>query len=686
MRVWSYAAIAVCVALFALAAYFKGSDMLLERHPESWLNTAEIDNEVNACFDLNQYANRKWIAANPVPSDQTRWGNFEILHQKSLDAQRAIVESAAAHAGNAAPGSAEQLVGYMYASGMDEARIERAGYAPIKPELDKIAALKNTRDIVKYLTGAFARGYSPLFNISAFADFKNASMQIAYASQGGLGLPAPDYYSQMRYADTRAAYQSHIARLLQLANIGVGLAEKQAKQVFAFEARLAKAKLSPVELRDPARQYHFVSVAAANRITPHFEWGAFFKAQGVHLKQGFSLSQPKFFAEIDKMLTDTPLAQWQAYLRFHILSGAAPYLSSAFQKEDFAFYNQTLNGQQAMQPRWKRVLSVVNDQLDMALGQLYIAQYFTPQTKRHAQALVDNLRRALKARIEKLDWMSNTTKQKALEKWRSLLVKIGYPDKWRDWSGLTLNATDYFSNIQAALKFNHAYEMSKVGRPTDRFEWTMSPQTVNAYYDPTNNTINFPAAILQPPFFSAQADEALNYGGIGAVIGHEMIHGYDDEGSQFDASGNQVNWWSVADRQAFNAHTAKLVEQFNAYSPLPGLRVNGQLTLGENIADLGGLEAAYDALQMALRKNSSLARAKFDGYSQSQRFFINWALIWRANIRPETLKVRLNIDPHAPMQYRAIGAPSNMLSFANAFSCKAGEAMVRAAPVRVKIW
>ncbi|CCD30216.1 Metallopeptidase [Candidatus Glomeribacter gigasporarum BEG34] len=696
-----------CSATFLLAACSEKPNQSNQSEPsfkENWLKKSEIDPDRRiACTDLNQYVNAKWLSNNPIPADKTQWGPFEILKEKSLNDQRAIAEAAAKNIGSAKASSPEQLVGLFYAAGMDEAAIERAGFDPVKPELDAIAALRDTSSIVRYLTDTFVRyststnsdsadtffqGKRRLFNLQRDTDLKNPKVQIAYVFQDGLGLPAPDYYTKAEHAELRSAYTAHIARLLQLVNIDVQSAQRQAGQVLAFETRLANASFTPVEMYDPDNLYHFVSVSQANQITPNFDWGAFFKAQGVDLKEGFSLSSPKFFKEVNQMLVDTSIEQWQAYLRFHALKNAAPYLSSAFQNEYFAFYDKTLKGQQEIAPRWKRVLDTVNSQLGMALGQLYVAKHFPPEAKKQALTLINNLSAALKARIEKLDWMSAETKKRALEKWQTFLSQIGYPDQWRDYSALRLKAGDYFGSIQAAARFNHAYAMSRIGQPTDRSEWGpwTTPQMINAFYSPNDNTINFPAAVLQPPYFHPQADDALNYGGIGAIIGHEMTHAYDDQGSQFDAYGKLENWWTEADRKAFKARTDTLVKQFDAYSPLPGLFVNGTLTLDENIADLGGLSISYDALQNELNKRPALAKLKIDDYTQNQRFFINSALKWRENIRPEKLKVALNTDQHAPAQYRAIGAPSNLSSFAEAFSCKAGDPMVRTGDAQVKIW
>ena len=654
--------------------------------PPSAFDVQELNTGIDACHDFNGFVNAKWVAANPIPDDRTRWGSFDTLREDSLNVQRKLVETAASQAASAKPGSIEQKIGYLYASGMDEAAIDKAGFAPIKPQLARIAGLKNSAQIVAYVSDSHAHGAPILFRFGGNADFKDSNQEIAYAGQGGLGLPTTDYYSKPEFAKIRTAYVAYIARMLELTGIGAAEAQRQAKAVLAFETRLAGSSLGRVEMRKPENRYHYVSIAEADKITPSLDWATFFKAQGADVKDGFSLSQPQFFAQVQKMLHDVPLAQWQAYLRYHAIADAAPYLSTPFQREDFAFNEQTLNGQKTIKPRWKRVLDTTNDAMGMALGQLYVTDNFSPTSKQRAEELVANLRTAYKTRIENLEWMSDATKQKALQKWATFVPKIGYPDKWRDWSGLTLTPDNYFANVRAADKFNYDYRIAKIGKPVDRSEWGMTPQTVNAYYSAQKNEIVFPAAILQPPFFDANADDAINYGGIGAVIGHEMGHGYDDQGSKFDASGNNANWWTDADRTAFEARTAKLGAQFDAYEPLPGKHVNGALTMGENIGDLGGLNAAYTALQMALSKNPAEANQKIDGYTQDQRFFLNWARVWRGSIRPEAQLTLLNTDPHAPAQYRAIGAPSNMPEFASAFQCKSGDAMVRDGEKEVRIW
>nr|MBH1359728.1 M13 family metallopeptidase [Stenotrophomonas maltophilia] len=647
------------------------------------LNSADLDPAIPACTDLNGFVNSKWLKANPVPGDQTTWGSFEILRERSLEVQHALVQQAAASQAKA--GSVEAKIGDIWKTGNDEAKIEAAGLAPLQPQLDKITALNDTAAITRYLRDSQAEGKGVLFSLFANADYKDSANVIAYVGQGGLGLPEKGYYFDDAQAKIRDAYVAYIAQVLTLSGVDAAQAAEQAKAVMAFETRLAKASMSRIEMRDPAKRYNPLSAAEADKLTPNFSWTALFETLKVPAAQKFSLAQPGFFAEMDKMLADVPASTWQAYLRFHTIDDASPYLSSQFEKANFDFYGTTLRGQKEMQPRWKRVLESVNGGMGEALGQLYVDAVFPAESKVAMQHLVENLSQALKARLEQLPWMGEETRKKALEKWASFTPKIGYPDKWRDWAGLQTNGDSYLGNMQAARAFNYRYMLDKIGKPVDKTEWGMTPQTVNAYYNATKNEIVFPAAILQAPFFDAKADPALNYGGIGAVIGHEMMHGYDDSGSQFAANGNFDNWWTDADRKAFTERTDQLVAQFDGYESVPGVFVKGKLTLGENIGDLGGLTVAYDALQMALKEDPK-ANVEVDGHSQDQRFFMNWATVWRRNFTDGELRVRLNTDPHAPANFRANGAPSNMPSYAAAFQCKAGDAMVRADDKRVVIW
>ncbi|CAE6796966.1 Neutral endopeptidase [Xanthomonas arboricola pv. corylina] len=648
---------------------------------------SELGPAASACQNLDDFVNGAWAKANPIPADRTSWGMFDELTEKSLTTQREIVESAAKQADTQTDPLTRKL-GLLYASGMDEAAIEAAGDQPIRPLLETIGALKSPEDVAKYIASRYAEGDGQVFQFGASADFHKADQQIAFANEGGLGLPTKDYYTAAEYAPIREAYLAYIAKSFELTGSNADVAKAQAKDVMALESRLAAASLSPTDARQPKNQYNFVSVAGADALTPHFSWKDFFAAQGVDVGAGFSLSQPRFFAAFDHQLASAPIAQWQAYLRFHTIDDASKHLSKAFVDNNFAFYGKALSGQPEQRPRWKRVLRALDSAMGEGLGQLYVAKVFTPEAKQRAAELVDNVRAALKTRIENVDWMSAETKTKALAKWNAFLPNIGYPDTWRDWSGLDIVPGAYYRNLQAVAKFNYRYDIAQIGKPTDRKRWSMTPQTVNAYYSPSTNTINFPAGILQPPFFDANADDALNYGAIGAVIGHEATHGFDDQGSQFDGAGNNVNWWTAQDRKAFEQRADTLVKQFDAYVPLPShpkLHVNGKLTLGENIADLGGINIAYDALQTALRQHPERV-ARIDGYSPEQRFFLGFARNWRGQTREQQQLVYLASDPHSPDNLRAIASPSNMPQFATAFACKPGDAMVRPEKDRVVIW
>jgi putative endopeptidase len=641
---------------------------------------SDLDTSKNACTDFGGYVNGKWLAANAIPSDRTSWGAFEMLAERSTAVQHQLAEQAAADK-NAT--GVEKIVGDLWSTGMDEAKINAQGIEPIKGELAAIDGLNDKDAIVAYLRSSAAKGQNGLFGFGAEADFKNSAVNMAYASQGGLGLPDKEYYIAASNKDKLQAYERHIAKVLELSGVPAADAAAQAKTVIAFETRLAKASKSSEELsRDVSLYYNPVTLADADKLTPNFSWSKFFESQGVAPQEKFSLAIPAFHQEVSKMLGDTDSATWRNYLRFHTIDGASPYLSDAFANENFDFYAKTLRGQKEIKPRWKRVLGTIEEQSGEALGQLYVKVAFPEESKAKMETLVGNLRTALKARIENLAWMSDETKKKAIAKWETFTPKIGYPDKWREWTGLSTNRDSYIGNVIAATEFNYKWNLGKIGKPVDKTEWGMSPQTVNAYYNPLQNEIVFPAAILQPPFFDANATDEMNYGGIGAVIGHEMTHGYDDQGARFGPTGNFENWWSDADAKGFSGLTDKLINQFNGYDA-GGTKVNGKLTLGENIADLGGIATAYDAMKKATEGTPD---PKTDGLTRDQRFFLNWATVWRRNFTPEELSVRLKTDPHAPANFRAIGAPSNLPAFAAAFSCKAGDPMVRADDQKVVIW
>jgi putative endopeptidase len=641
----------------------------------------DLDTTKNACGDFGGYVNGKWLAANAIPGDRTSWGAFEMLDERSTAVQRQIAEQSAADA-NAT--GVKKIVGDMWATGMDEAKINAQGIKPLESRLAAIDTLNDTNGIAQYLRESAAKGENVLFGFGPEADFKNSSMNLAFATQGGLGLPDRGYYFDKDKKDKLEAYQSHVAKVLELSGVAAADAAKQAKDVVAFETRLAKASRSREELqRDVSIYYNPVDVAEADKMTPNFSWTKFIEAQGIAVPKTFSFAMPEFHKEVDKMLADVPAATWRSYLRYHTVDEASPFLSDAFVEEHYNFHNKAMAGQKEIKARWKRVLDTVENQAGEALGQMYVQVAFPPESKARMEQLVQNLREALKSRLEKLAWMSPDTKKKALEKWAAFTPKIGYPDKWRDWNGLSTSRDSFIGNVLAANEFNYKWEMGKIGKPVDKTEWGMSPQTVNAYYNPLKNEVVFPAAILQPPFFDAKADDAVNYGGIGAVIGHEMIHGYDDQGSRFGPTGNFENWWTDADAKGFSGLTGMLIDQFNGYEAAPGQHVNGKLTLGENIADLGGLNVAYTAMHKA---TDGTPDPKIDGLSRDQRFFLNFGTVWRRSFTPDALKLRLATDEHAPAPFRAIGAPSNMPEFAAAFSCKPTDPMVRGEGKRIVIW
>ncbi|MCD9006630.1 peptidase [Luteimonas sp. XNQY3] len=641
----------------------------------------DLDTSRNACTDFDGYANGKWLAANAIPGDRTSWGAFEMLDERSTAIQRQLAEQSAA---DTAATGVEKIVGDFWATGMDEAKINAQGIEPLQGRLAAIEALADGPAVAEYLRQTHARGEGGLFGFGPEADFDVPTMHIAYAMQGGLGLPDASYYTDADKAPVRAQYVAHVAKMLELSGVPAGEAATQARSVLAFETRLASKSKSSVEMsRDVKLYYNPVTPAEADALTPNFPWTAFFESQGVAVPEKFSLAIPDFHKEVSAMLGDTPVADWQSYLRYHLVDGAAPYLGDAFVQENFDFYGHKLRGQQELKAREKRVLDALNQQAGETLGQLYVQVAFPAESKARMEALVENLSQSLKVRIENLDWMSEETKAKAMEKWASFTPKIGYPEKWRAWDGLTTSRDSYIGNVLAATEFNYKWMLSKIGQPVDRTEWGMTPQTVNAYYNPLQNEIVFPAAILQPPFFDPDASDEINYGGIGAVIGHEMTHGYDDQGSRFGPTGKFENWWTQADSTGFTGRTDLLTSQFNAYEAAPGKHVDGKLTLGENIADLGGLATAYDAMKQAAGDTPD---PMTDGLSRDQRFFLNWATVWRRNFTPQELDVRLKTDSHAPANFRAIGAPSNLPAFAAAFSCKPGDPMVRTGDQQVVIW
>jgi putative endopeptidase len=649
------------------------------------IDPRNMDTSVKPCDDFYHYADGSWIKANPVPADKSRWGSFEELADRNRDTLKAILDEVSAKKTWPA-GSLEQKVGDFYASGIDEAAIEKAGTSPLKPLLAVVDGLRSPGDLASVLGRLRAAGMGAGFGFGVAQDPRESTRYIGSLNQGGLGLPDRDYYTKddAKSKAIRDQYVAHVAKMLELAGHAHEAAAAEAAVVLDIETKLATASLTRVENRDPQKTYNKMTLAELQALGAGFDWTRYFAAVGVKQVPALNVRQPQFFRAFAGTAASVPAAEWRTYLQWHVVRGMADSLTKAFQDESFAFDGKVLNGVPQQEKRWMRVQAATDRALGEALGQLYVRRAFSPEAKAKMVALVANLRAALKERIDKLEWMGPETKAQALRKLAAFNVKVGYPDKWRDYSALTITRGSYAENLLRAQRFETARNLAKLGQPIDRTEWGMTTPTVNAYYSSTMNEIVFPAGILQPPFFDPKADDAVNYGGIGAVIGHEMGHGFDDSGSQFDADGNLKNWWTEADRAAFKAHTDKLAQEFDAFEALPGEHVNGRLTLGENIGDLGGLTIAYAALEKTL--SGKPRPAPIDGFTPEQRFFLNWAQVWRQTVRDEAQRVRLATDPHSPGKFRVNGPLGNMPEFFSAFGCADGSPMVRPADVRTSIW
>ena len=648
------------------------------------LDPANLDRSVSACTDFYQFANGGWVKNNPIPAAFSRWGSFDELAEGNQGNLFTILTRAAA-SGNSQANADLRKLGTFYSSCMDSVGAERAGAQPIKAELDRIDAVRNRGQLEAEIARLHFRGVPLLFGFNAQQDFKNSTSVIAGIGQGGLSLPDRDYYlnTDKRYVDIRTNYVDHVARMLQLVGESSSQAAADAQKVMAIETGLAKPAMTRVQMRDPNALYHKMTSAELAQLAPGFNWPTFFSGEGRADISTINVSNPEFLKAADAMLSSVPLDDWKAYLRWHLVDVAVGSLSSAFVNEDFRF-GSTLSGAKEMLPRNKRCTRATDAGLRDALGQAYVAQYFTPQAKQRALEMVRNLESVFHDRLQTLGWMSDTTKVQATGKLAAFTNKIGYPDKWRDYSTLTIKPGHFLDNQVAVREYERRRTLAKIGQPVDRAEWGMTPPTVNAYYNPSMNEIVFPAGIMQPPFFDPKADDAVNYGGMGAVIGHEMTHGFDDQGAQFDAQGNLRNWWGASDLEKFKRGTGLVASQFDSYTVLDSLHVNGKLTLGENLADLGGLSVSYAALEKALAQKGR--PPLIDGFTPEQRFFLAWAQIWRQNITPEAQRVRINTDPHSPGQWRTNGPVSNMPQFAAAFGCKPGDPMVRPDSVRPVIW
>ncbi len=631
--------------------------------------------------DLFRHVNGKWLETAEIPADRSMDGAFYKLRDQSEADLRALIEVASKADGE--PGSEARKVGDLYASFVEEDAVEKKGLTPIRDDLAAIDAVADKAAFLKTLARLERGGVQGLVGASVDTDAKRSDRYIVYLSQGGLGLPDESYYRDPKFQTIREAYVAHVRKSLDLA--GVPDAAGRADRIMALETRLAKAHWDRVKSRDDTLTYNKMDLAGLASLAPGFDWPAYLDALGAKGLGEVVVRQPTFFTAMAGAVEGVPLADWKAWLTWHVVRAASPFLTRALVEEDFAFYGKTLTGAQQLRPRWKRGVATVEGGLGEAVGSLYVAKHFPPAAKERMQGLVQNLIEAYRRDINALDWMSPETKAKALEKLARFTPKIGYPDKWRDYASLTIHRDDLLGNVRRAAAFEHDRNLAKLGKPVDRLEWQMTPQMVNAYYNPGMNEIVFPAAILQPPFFDLDADDAVNYGGIVAVIGHEVGHGFDDQGSKYDGEGNMKDWWSDADRKEFDKRSKLLIDQYNGFEPaqLPGQHVNGALTIGENIGDLGGLTIAYKAYQIALGGKEAPV---IDGLTGPQRFFIGWAQVWRAKGRDAELTRRLAVDPHSPAEFRCNGVLRNLVEFYDAFGVKEGDKLWLPPDRRVRIW
>lgn len=672
-----------------IAAFFVAFSLTFARSAgessKHGFDLANLDTSVKACVDFDNYANGGWKKANPIPPQYSRWSTFNILAEHNRDVLHEILEQAAKNT-SAPKGSNEQKVGDYYASCMDEAQVEAQGLKPLQPELDRIAAVKDLASLRAEIQHLQSVGVDALFQVESTQDYKDSTQVIGEIDQGGLGMPDRDYYTKQddKSKLTRKEYVAHVTKMFQLMGDDAKTAAQEAKTVMEIETKLAQASQTRVERRDPDNTYHRMSPGEVRALAPEFGWQAYFKETALAGKGDINVTAPDFFKAVNGLLTSVPIEDWKVYLRWHLMDEAAPALPDKFVQEDFNFNGRILTGAKEIMPRWKRCVRATDSGVGMALGQMYVKRAFPPEAKTHALTMVHNLEEALKEDIQQLDWMGPETKKAALVKLAAIVNKIGYPDKWRDYSKLYVDRGPYVDNLFRANHFEFHRDLAKVGKPVDRTEWFMTPSTVNAYYNPQLNEIVFPAGILQPPFFDAQRDDAFNYGGIGTVIGHELTHGFDDQGSKFDAQGNLRNWWTPQDKKNFDERAQCVIQQFDGYEAEPGLKHNGKLVAGESIADLGGLTISYKAYQMSLKGKP--APAEIEGFSPRQRFFLGYAHVWAGNIRPQLARLQVQTDPHPLAHFRVDGPLSNLSIFAEAWGCKAGEPMVRPKDKRCRIW
>ncbi len=649
----------------------------------SGVDRSAFDASVKPGENFFLYVNGTWIRHNPIPAEYSRWGAFPKLRDDNLLALREILEELSKEA-KPLDGDRQKLRD-LFSTAMDEAKLEQAGASPLASEFDAIAKIEDRDALIAQLGHLHLAGTPAMFGFSVSQDEKQSDRYAAHLRQGGMGLPERDYYlgTTEDSKRIRAQYRDHVAKMLSLLGDSAEAANAAGDVVLRIETRLAEASRTPVQLRDREAQYNNKTLAELTSLAPRLNWDLYLKTLDVSGVSEVIVGQPEFVERVNELLASISMPDWRTYLRWQLIHSKAAYLNGALEGEDFHFYSEVMRGVKQMQPRWKRAIGTVDRQIGEALGRLYVEKHFKPAAKQRMDELVKNLMAAYRERIESRDWMSAETKKQALAKLEAVMPKIGYPDQWRDYSKLEIRPDSYVQNVTRAQAFEVRYRLSKLDKPVDRTEWHMTPPTVNAYYNPTMNEIVFPAGILQPPFFDPAADDAVNYGAIGAVIGHEISHGFDDQGSRSDAAGNLKNWWTAEDRARFTAKTEKLAKQYDACVAVDDLRVNGRLTLGENIADLGGVAIAYAAYQKSLNGRPGPV---IDGFTGPQRFFIGFAQVWRGSIRDADQRLLLRTDPHSPGQFRTLVPLSNIQAFYDAFDVKPGDAMYRPAAERVEVW
>ena len=647
-------------------------------------NPANLDRSVSPCTDFFKFADGGWIKDHPIPAQYPAWGTFEILNDRNEQHLKEILEKAAADK-SAKAGSNWQKIGDYYASCMDMRAIDHAGLTPLDPELQRIAAIHDAASLQAEMGRLQSEGVPVMFRFGSTQDFKDSTKEIATLLQGGLSLPDRQYYlkEDAKSKELRAEYAQHVAKMLELMGDSSANAATEAKTVLRVETALAKASMDRVDMRDPDNVYHKMPVAQLRTLGPNIPWPEYFRERNAPSFAEINVAQPNFFKALDSAIAATRLSDWKTYLRWHLVHAAAPALPAKFVEEDFNFFGKTLTGAKILRPRWQRCVASTDRRLGEALGQYYVKQYFPPEAKTKAIEMVKNLETALRADLRTLDWMSPATREQAIKKLDAITLKIGYPDKWRDYSKYQVTRASYAENAERGDAFEIARDIAKIGKPVDRTEWGMTPPTVNAYYDPSMNEIVFPAGILQPPFFNPNGDPAINYGGIGAVIGHEMTHGFDDEGARFDGQGNLKNWWTPQDLKNFKARGDCVAQQFDGFVVEKGLTENGKLVEGESIADLGGLTIAHAAF---LNTPEGKTTEKAGGFTPDQRFFLGFAQIWAGVYRPEAARLLAKTNEHPLPQFRTDGPLSNMPSFAKAWGCKPGSGMERAGSKRCRIW